>query len=90
MGTGKIQTTLRVNEENFREAKKILERCGLTMSQAFNIFVAMIREHKGLPFEIKIPNKETQRVINDSRKGRNLIPISDVEELRRRINEPSD
>ena len=90
MGTGKIQTTLRVNEENFREAKKILERCGLTMSQAFNIFVAMIREHKGLPFEIKIPNKETQRVINESRKGRNLIPISDVEELRRRINEPSD
>ena len=81
---------MRVDEENFKEAKKILERCGLTMSQAFNIFVAMIREHKGLPFEIKIPNKETQRVINDSRKGKNLIPISDVEELRRKINEPSD
>ena len=85
MGTGKIQTTLRVNEENFREAKKILERCGLTMSQAFNIFVAMIKEYKGLPFEIKIPNKETQKVINDSSKGKNLIPISDTEELRRII-----
>jgi len=90
MGTGKIQTTLRVNEENFREAKKILERCGLTMSQAFNIFVAMIKEHKGLPFEVKIPNKETQKVINDSRRRKNLITISDVEELRRKINASPD
>jgi DNA-damage-inducible protein J len=58
---------------------------GKIQTTAFNIFVAMIKEHKELPFEIKIPNKETQKVINDSRKGKNLIPISDTEELRRII-----
>jgi len=80
MGT-KIHTTLRVDEENYKEAKKILERLGLNVSQAFNIFIAMIKETKVIPFEIKIPNEETQKVIKDARKGKNLMNIENLEKF---------
>jgi antitoxin component of RelBE/YafQ-DinJ toxin-antitoxin module len=32
----------------------------------------MVKLQKGIPFEIKIPNRETQNVIQDSRKGINI------------------
>ena len=86
MGT-KIHTTLRVDEENYKEAKKILERLGLNVSQAFNIFIAMIKETKGIPFEIKIPNEETQKVIKEARKGKNLTEIKDLDEFERIIKD---
>ncbi len=82
----KIHTTLRVDEENYKEAKEILNRLGLNVSQAFNIFIAMIKEHKGLPFKLEIPNKETQKVIKEAREGINLIDVNDLEELKNKNN----
>ncbi len=82
----KIHTTLRVDEENYKEAKKILERLGLNVSQAFNIFIAMIKETKGIPFEIKIPNEETQKVIKEARKGKNLTEIKDLDEFKKQTS----
>ncbi|NPA16172.1 MAG: type II toxin-antitoxin system RelB/DinJ family antitoxin [Aquificae bacterium] len=81
----KIHTTLRVDEENYREAKKILERLGLNVSQAFNIFIAMVKEHRGLPFEVKIPNEETVKVIKEARKGKNLTEVKSMEEFKELI-----
>ena len=78
----KIHTTLRVDEENYKEAKEILNRLGLNVSQAFNIFIAMVKEYKGLPFEVKLPNEETQNVIKEARKGKNLIEVKDLDELK--------
>ncbi|EDP73561.1 type II toxin-antitoxin system RelB/DinJ family antitoxin [Hydrogenivirga sp. 128-5-R1-1] len=77
----KIQTTLRVDEKNYKEAKEILERLGLNVSQAFNIFIAMIKEYKGIPFEVKIPNEETAKVIKEARRGKNLINVGNIKEL---------
>ncbi len=82
----KIHTTLRVDEKNYKEAKKILERLGLNVSQAFNIFIAMIKETKGIPFEIKIPNEETQKVIKEAKKGKNLTEIKDLDEFKKQTS----
>ena len=82
----KVHTTLRVDEENYKEAKEILNRLGLNVSQAFNIFIAMIKEHKGLPFKLEIPNKETQKVVKEARKGINLIEVNDLEKLKNKNN----
>ena len=85
--SAKIHTTLRVDEENYKEAKKILERLGLNVSQAFNIFIAMIKETKGIPFEIKIPNEETQKVIKEARKGKNIIEVENLDEFKKLIKD---
>ena len=39
--------------------------------------------HNGIPFEVKIPNTETQRVIEESRKGINVEDFS-FDELERK------
>ena len=42
------------------------------MGEAFNLFLYQVNLNKGLPFEIKIPNKLTQKVIEESRVGKNV------------------
>ena len=55
----KVQTSLRLEEETFKEAKEILNALGMNFTQAVNIFASMVVQEKGLPFLVKIPNKET-------------------------------
>ena len=57
--TVKVQTSLRLDEEAFLEAKKILKSLGMNFTEAVNVFTNMVVQEKGLPFEVKIPNKET-------------------------------
>ncbi|CAA6821920.1 MAG: Unknown protein [uncultured Sulfurovum sp.] len=54
----KIQTSLRIDKESLHDAKKILDQMGMNFSEAVNIFTKMIVSHKGLPFEVKLPNNE--------------------------------
>ena len=37
---------------------KILSRLGINHSEAINIYYSLIEEYKGLPFNIKLPEKE--------------------------------
>ena len=47
------------------------------------MFYQQIRFHKGIPFEIKIPNEEIKKVIDESRKGINVEAFS-FEELEKK------
>jgi len=61
----KTQTTIRVDELNYTLAKEILAKLGLNYSQAIAVFNNMIVMHKGLPFDVKIPTKETQKALDE-------------------------
>lgn len=63
----KTQTTVRIDQKNYIQAKEILEYLGLTYSQAVNIFNNMIICHKGLPFDVKIPNDETLSAMSEAK-----------------------
>jgi len=63
----KTQTTIRVDQNNYTQAKIILRYLGLSYSQAVNIFNSMIVSTKGLPFEVKIPNNETFQAMEEAR-----------------------
>jgi DNA-damage-inducible protein J len=41
------------------QAETILHKVGLTSAEAVRLFYTQICLKKGLPFEVKIPNKET-------------------------------
>ncbi len=56
----KIQTSLRIEQNSLQDAKKILNEIGMNFSEAVNIFTKMIVAHKGLPFEVKLPNSEEE------------------------------
>jgi len=61
----KTQTTIRVDEKSYTQAKEILSQIGLNYSQAISVFNSMIVLNKGLPFELKIPNSETRKALNE-------------------------
>ncbi|MBK8453905.1 MAG: type II toxin-antitoxin system RelB/DinJ family antitoxin [Thiofilum sp.] len=76
----KIQTSMRIEEETFNEAKAILASLGMNFTDAVNIFVSMVVQTKGLPFEVKIPNAETLQAMQEVREGKNIDDFK-VEEL---------
>ncbi len=81
----KVQTSLRLEESKFLEAKEILAQLGLNFSEAVNIFTSMIVQTKGLPFEIKIPTEETKKAIQEARLGLNAEVVT-LEELKNMRN----
>ena len=73
----------RIESELKVDVESILKNLGLSATQAINMFYQQIKMHNGIPFEVKIPNAETQRVIEESRKGINVEDFS-FDELERK------
>lgn len=48
----KVQTSLRLEEETFNEAKEILKSLGMNFTEAVNVFASMVVQEKGLPFDV--------------------------------------
>jgi len=63
----KTQTVYtRIAPELKMDVERILARLGLTPSEAINVFFNQVVLHKGLPFEIKVPNmtfEEAQAIL---------------------------
>jgi len=60
---------------------KILTDLGLSHSTAINIYYRRILAQQGIPFEVKIPNKETLQAMADLEKGENTGKFSSAEDL---------
>lgn len=54
------ETTVRarMDESLKAEAEEILRQLGLTTSQAINLYFSQIVLHRGMPFEVRIPDGE--------------------------------
>ena len=61
----KVQTSLRLDEDKFSQAKEILKSLGLNFTEAVNIFTSMVVANKGLPFDVKIPTKDFKQAIDE-------------------------
>jgi DNA-damage-inducible protein J len=71
----------RVDAELKRNVEALLGKLGLSISEAIRIYFRMIELHRGLPFELKVPNEETAAVFKDTDRGRNLKRFDNAEEL---------
>ncbi len=71
----------RINPEVKREAQRILSQLHITMSEAIAMYLTQITLHKGIPFEIKIPNELTTATLKDSVEGKNLHTVDNVNTL---------
>jgi len=64
----KIQTSVRVEDIFYNEAKEIFSRFGLSFGDAVNIFLAKVAMEKGIPFDLTLPSDELKnRLINIER-----------------------
>ncbi len=63
------------------DAEKILKKLGLSTTEAINLFLAQIRLHRGLPFEVKIPNKTTRETLKKTAEGKELNDYESLDEF---------
>lgn len=66
-----------VNDEVKKEAETIFKSLGLNMSVAINLFLKKCINEKGIPFDLKIPNRETIETI-EAMEGTNKILNGDI------------
>ena len=62
-------THARLTPEIKKEAEDILNKLGISISAAYEMFYRQIIAHDGLPFELRIPKKKTLDAMNSARNG---------------------
>ena len=69
-------------ESNLKEdVENILKKLGLTSSEAINLFYRQVWLRKGLPFDVKIPNKVTLEIFKKTDEGKELNSYKSIDEL---------
>ena len=71
----------RTNPELKEEVEGILKKLGLNTTEAINIFFSQIRLRRGLPFDVRIPNKATTETFHKSDQGKDLVACKDADDM---------
>ncbi len=71
MGTVKTASARALIDPKIKEeAEGILKDLGLSVSKSFELYYRQIIAHRGLPFELRVPNEKTMKAIENSRSGK--------------------
>jgi DNA-damage-inducible protein J len=63
------------------EAEGILAECGLNATQGINLFYRQVVLHRGLPFDVRIPNAESREALHEIETGEGLVRFGSADEL---------
>jgi len=72
---------VRLDKRTKDQAQKVFRMLDISMSEAVKLFLRQVAFHGGIPFEIKIPNALTDRVLRESEQGIDLHRVSSVDQL---------
>ncbi len=70
MSTADTYVRARIDKVTKQQASETLEAMGLTVSDAIRLLMLSIVDEQRLPFEIKVPNKETRAAIAELEAGK--------------------
>ncbi len=77
----KIQTSVRVEDTFYKEAKDVFSKFGLSFGDAVNIFLAKVAMEKSIPFELSLPSDELENRVRNIEKNNNTQIFDSVNEL---------
>jgi DNA-damage-inducible protein J len=60
----------RIEPKLKKSAEAVLDKIGLSTTDAVTIFFKQVVAQKGMPFPVKIPNRETIKAMRDAEAGR--------------------
>ncbi len=63
------------------EVETLFHQLGLSTTEAINIFYNQVQLRKGLPFNVVIPNKTTEKIFKDTDAGKNLVRCESVDDM---------
>jgi DNA-damage-inducible protein J len=64
-----------------QEVEKIFKEVGLTTTEAMNLFYRQVKLCNGLPFNVVIPKKTTEKAFKDTDAKRNLTRCEDADDM---------
>ncbi len=77
-----VRTTVDVK----KRAEVILNDLGLNLSSAVNLFLKQVINYRGIPFDLRLPNKATMKAMDDVDNHRDLESTDTVEEMFEKID----
>ena len=76
----------RIDSELKAKATEVLSAMGLSVSDAIRMMLVRVATEQALPFEVRLPNKETEAAMRASRNG-SVESFDSVEALMADLNE---
>jgi len=73
--------TIRLDPMVKKQAQKVLDKLGITTSQAITMYFKQISLENGLPFRAHIPNEETDRIMKEAFDEKNLHAAKNADDL---------
>ena len=68
----------RVEPKLKRDAEVVLDKLGMTPTEAITLFYKQVTLHRGLPFPVRIPNAETRKALREARSGKNVEAFASI------------
>jgi DNA-damage-inducible protein J len=68
-----------------KEAEGVLEKLGLSATQAITLFYRQVTLRKGLPFDVVIPNATTRKTFESTDAGKDLVVCRDADDMFRKL-----
>ena len=63
------------------QAETVLNKLGISVSEAISMFYHQIKLNKAIPFDLRIPNKETVQAMEDIRKKQHLKKYKNADDM---------
>ena len=72
----------RVEPDLKREAGELFSELGLSTTEAITLFYRQVTLHRGLPFDVKVPNAETLSALRQAGDGTRLTEYAGLDDLK--------
>jgi len=59
-------------------AEAVLDKLGMTPTEAITLFYKQVTLYRGLPFPVRIPNAATRKALREARNRRNIETFDSV------------
>ncbi len=77
----KMQTSVRVDDVFYNEAKEVFSRFGLSFGDAVNLFLAKVSMEKKIPFELSLPSDELNKRVENIKADKNIEIYKSADKL---------
>jgi len=71
----------KIDESLKEEAAAVLAEMGLTVSDVVRIVLTRVAREKALPFEMRVPNRQTAETLARSERGEDVHHAKDAQDL---------
>jgi len=75
----------RIDPRLKKSAERIFTKIGISTTEAIRLFLKQVELHKGLPFPVSIPNKETVAAMMEAEDATALKRYRSFRELREQV-----